>query len=323
MLGVLFAGHPLYSWQVAAWQAAVALPLLIIGRNSILPELLNFLSWLAGGRVVRVILLGAVALCFGLSIWALHELKDVFGFRPDGEDPLGGLWTPITFFLMFALPAAIAVVAGLLIVTFRFQTFLLFDATSVLGASLGAAVKVPVWAKAGPGDHVIVVPVSPAVGTTDFALPPEQRKAVISNAYEASAQRIAQILAVRPAESSSPGLPAPTSVRLPGPADLNPPPSPGGRLILAGYMSFIASLLVGYFTYALCLNLRAGFGDQATFNIAFNITACLVVGCPVLSVDGVRTLGSGRRSAVGDLRRSVASDGVPSASPPDWMHSGA
>ncbi|MCR2786124.1 MULTISPECIES: patatin-like phospholipase family protein [unclassified Microbacterium] len=282
MLGVLFAGHPLYSWEGAAWQAAVALPLLIIGRKSILPVLIDFLGFLAGGRMVRVILLGAIALCFGLSLWALHELRDLFGLRPAGDDPLAGLWTPVTFFLMLALPAAIAIVAGLLLVTFRFQTFLLFDATSVLGASLGAAVKVPVWAGAGPGDHVIVVPVSPAVRTTDFELPPEQRSAVISNAYEAATVRVAQILAVEPAESSSPELPAPAPARLPGPADFSPPPGPGGGLIAAGYFSLMASIFVGAFTYLLWENLRVGVGDQVTFNIALIVAACLVVGGSIL-----------------------------------------
>ena len=88
---------------------------------------------------------------------------------------------------MFTLPTAMVVVVALLLAVFRFQTSLLFDAAPVLGASLGAAVKVPAWAGRGPGDHVVVVPVAPKVDTTDFDLPKEVRRKVIKNACDVNA----------------------------------------------------------------------------------------------------------------------------------------
>lgn len=293
MLHLLFMGHPLYTWQGATLSALVAAILLTLGRKSILLALLDFLGFVTLSRLQRGILLGAIALCFVLSLWSLHELQGVFAIRPLGEDStLGGLWTVITFFLIFALPAAVTVVAALLLVIFRFQMFLLFDAVSVLGASLGAAVKVPVWAGAGPGDHLVVVPVIslptlPTVTTTDFNLPAEQRSAVIANAFEATRQRIGEILEVEPGQSSSPDRPDRSPVAHPGIGELNPE-KPASGLWTAAFICWFAATISGFLSYALWTNMRAGVGAQSVFNIMLIVTGCLVAGGAILAFLGRR-----------------------------------
>jgi hypothetical protein len=293
MLHLLFMGHPLYTWQGATLSTLVAVILLTLGRKSIFSALLDFLGFITLSRLQRGILLGAVALCFVLSLWSLHELQGVFAISPLGEDStLGGLWTVITFFLMFALPAAVTVVAALLIMIFRFQMFLLFDAVSVLGASLGAAVKVPVCG-AGPGDHLVVVPVMglptlPTVTTTDFNLSSEQRSAVIANAHEATRQRVGEILEVEPGQSSSPDRPDRSPAVHPGSAELNPPEKPGSGLWTAAIFCWIAAFGSGFFSYALWTNLRAGVGAQSVFDLMSIVTVCLVAGGAVLAFLGRR-----------------------------------
>ena len=262
ILNLLYAGHPLFSVRGALINLGVALPFLFLGRKELLRTFVAALGILTSTRLLRGTLLGSVALCFLLSLRSLHQLRDIFGPQSFEDPTLGGLWPAITFFLMFAVPAAIVTVAAVLLALFRFQAFLLFDAAAVLGASLGAAVKVPVWAGAGAADHVVFVPVEPAVGTTDFDLPKGTRDKVIKHAHAATKERLVQILAVAPQASSALERTVLEPAALPTTEELNPPDPPGSWLWLAAFTLGIVAVFLGYLTYAVWTNERAGVPPQ-------------------------------------------------------------
>lgn len=298
ILNLLYSGHPLYSGRAALITLGLALPLLVLGRKEILRTFMETLEILTSTRLMRAILLGSVTLCFGLSLRSLHQLRDTFGPQSFENSTLGGLWPAITFFLMFAVPAAIVIVVAVLLALFRFQTFLLFDATAVLGASLGAALKVPVWAGAGAADHVVFVPVEPAVGTTDFDLSESTRNAVITRAYAATHERLVQILAVPPQASSAPERMALEPASLPTSEEMNPPDPPGSWLWLAAFGFGIVAIFLGFFTYAVWTNEQAGVPPHGVSSKV------------LLAVTAGAALGAALFACLGQLRSRPAAEGA-------------
>jgi predicted acylesterase/phospholipase RssA len=295
MLQLIFTGHPVFRWQNGLVMLGVGGLLIGIGRKHVRGALRDYGGFMLGNRITRMAIFLATAVCFALLPVALNDFKEVFAIQNPSEDESGGFLTILGNVLFVTLPTVLVLIFGSFVVLLRFQSFLLEDAASVLGASLGAATKLPAWVGQGPGDHLIRVPVDPPVETTDFDIEPS---AVIQNARNATARRVKEILAVKPGEASGPA----GGVRhawKPGPLDLNPPPPPHQLGALAHWVGFggvcvlFLGLLVGW---ALQTNANAGLNPKWHAWLAYAVAAVGAVGV-ALVIFHARRLARGPRQS--------------------------
>lgn len=288
LMNLLFAEEPQYSTKLGLWLAALAAALMWIGKGRLGVVLREFLTVFVGARLTRLLLLGSVLLSFVLSMSGMDKVSDLVVYSPPQGD--GGLREMFSstfgFLLLFMLPMAVILVFLLLLAVIRFQRFLFFDATAVLGAVMGAATRVPLWAGHGPGDHLVAVPVDPPLGTRDFDIDEDVRREVIRNARAAATARVAVLLASpvsarippheRPHPAANPAIP-------PGHADLNPSSQFSARENIAFSCIMFFGLIVlmgGFFSYAVYTNHRAGAASDAAL---VTVTAVTVMAAVLLA----------------------------------------